>query len=56
MSVSQALNLGRFKYWGAEIKSNPPSVHYDEIMADDKGVGKWTAKIVSTLLSIMNDY
>ncbi|KAH8815568.1 hypothetical protein F5884DRAFT_852037 [Xylogone sp. PMI_703] len=31
--------------WGAEIKANPPSVHYDEIMADDKGVGEWTAKI-----------
>ncbi|TAQ88013.1 hypothetical protein B7494_g3668 [Chlorociboria aeruginascens] len=31
--------------WGSEIKENPPSVHFDEIMADDKGVGKWTAKI-----------
>ncbi|RDL39362.1 Trimethyllysine dioxygenase [Venustampulla echinocandica] len=32
-------------YWGAEIKSNPPSVHYDEIMAGDAGVGTWTDKI-----------
>ncbi|KAF4626522.1 hypothetical protein G7Y89_g11634 [Cudoniella acicularis] len=31
--------------WGAEIAENPPSVHYDEIMADDAGVGRWTSKI-----------
>ncbi|CAG8983568.1 hypothetical protein HYALB_00009888 [Hymenoscyphus albidus] len=32
-------------YWGAEIADNPPSVHYDEIMASDVGVGVWTEKI-----------
>ena len=37
-------------YWGPEIAFNPPSVHYNEIMADDKGVGKWTAKIVRMTL------
>jgi hypothetical protein len=36
----------RYKYWGSGIDFNPPSVHYDEIMSDDKGVGAWTAKIV----------
>ena len=36
----------RYTYWGAEIAENPPSVQYDEIMADGKGVGKWTDKIV----------
>lgn len=35
-----------YTYWGSDIESNPPSVHYNEIMADDKGVGTWTAKIV----------
>ena len=40
------LTLPRNIYWGAEIAENPPSVHYDEIMADDKGVGNWTEKIV----------
>ncbi|KAL2074612.1 hypothetical protein VTL71DRAFT_8390 [Oculimacula yallundae] len=34
-----------YTYWGSSITSNPPSVHYDEIMADDKGVGAWTSKI-----------
>ncbi|KAH9222761.1 hypothetical protein DL95DRAFT_441109 [Leptodontidium sp. 2 PMI_412] len=34
-----------YTYWDSNIASNPPSVHYDEIMADDKGVGAWTAKI-----------
>src|SRR5215469_3269343 len=37
----------RHVFWGSSIASNPPSVHYDEIMADDKGVGKWTETIVS---------
>ena len=36
----------RYVYWGSEIEANPPSVQYDEIMADDKGVGLWTEKIV----------
>jgi hypothetical protein len=40
------INTSSYQYWGSEIESNPPSVHYDEIMADDKGVGQWTAKIV----------
>ncbi|PMD20253.1 trimethyllysine dioxygenase [Hyaloscypha hepaticicola] len=34
-----------YTYWGSDIESNPPSVHYDEVMADDTGVGTWTAKI-----------
>jgi trimethyllysine dioxygenase len=41
-----SLMMLRYTYWGAGIAGNPPSVHYDEIMADDKGVGKWTDKIV----------
>ncbi|CZS99753.1 uncharacterized protein RAG0_08067 [Rhynchosporium agropyri] len=32
-------------YWDSSIASMPPSVHYDEIMADDTGVGKWTEQI-----------
>ncbi|KAH8791440.1 trimethyllysine dioxygenase, partial [Hyaloscypha finlandica] len=39
------MRVDPYKYWGTEIESNPPSVHYDEIMADEKGVGAWTAKI-----------
>ena len=27
-------------------------MHYDEIMADDKGVGAWTAKIVRESLNV----
>ena len=42
-------------YWGSEIEASPPSVHYDEIMADDKGVGKWTAKIVSTFPALFGE-
>ena len=41
------LRYNRYTYWDSSIESEPPSVHYDEIMADDKGVGAWTAKIVS---------
>ncbi len=37
---------GRYKFWGHEIQSEEPSVHYGEIMASDKGVAAWTAKIV----------
>ena len=51
------LIVDRYKYWGSEIASEPPSVHYDEIMADNTGVGKWTAKIVSlNLLLPLRDY
>ncbi|TVY47682.1 Trimethyllysine dioxygenase [Lachnellula occidentalis] len=32
-------------HWAAEIGANPPTVQYDEVMADDKGVGQWTEKI-----------
>ncbi|OBT83026.1 hypothetical protein VE02_07780, partial [Pseudogymnoascus sp. 03VT05] len=35
----------KYAFWGAEIADSPPAVHYDEIMASDAGVGKWTAKI-----------
>ncbi|CAD6499353.1 BgTH12-03472 [Blumeria graminis f. sp. triticale] len=34
-----------YSLWTSEIESDPPTVHHDEIMADDQGVGKWTAKI-----------
>ncbi len=44
------LTPGRYKFWGREIQSEEPSVHYDEIMANDKGVAAWTAKIVGTSL------
>lgn len=46
-SSPHILITGRHVFWGAEIAADPPSVHYDEIMADDKGVGKWTETIVS---------
>lgn len=45
--VKSVLRTHRYTYWDASIASNPPTVHYDEIMADDKGVGAWTTKIVS---------
>ncbi|TVY29342.1 Trimethyllysine dioxygenase [Lachnellula hyalina] len=32
-------------HWGSEISANPPIVEYDEVMANDKGVGQWTEKI-----------
>ncbi|ELR02262.1 hypothetical protein GMDG_05332 [Pseudogymnoascus destructans 20631-21] len=36
----------KYTFWGAEIAKSPPDVHYDEVMASDTGVGKWTAKIL----------
>lgn len=42
----------RHTFWGANIAENPPSVPYDEIMADDKGVSALLAKIVSTFYLI----
>jgi hypothetical protein len=44
--LPDSADVFRYVYWGSDIAENPPSVHYDEIMADDKGVGKWTDKIV----------
>lgn len=38
--VNQNLRL-----WNSGISTSPPSVSYDEIMADDRGVGRWTAKL-----------
>ena len=32
-------------FFDSSISSNPPSVHYDEVMSSDAGVGKWTALI-----------
>lgn len=32
-------------FFDSSIASNPPSVHYDEVMSSDAGVGKWTALI-----------
>lgn len=48
----KGVNIDSFKFWGSEIAANPPAVHYEEIMADDKGVGKWTQKIVSFSLNL----
>ncbi|KAI9646285.1 hypothetical protein NHQ30_005726 [Ciborinia camelliae] len=31
--------------WGSHIAENPPVVNYDEVMASDTGVGKWTRMI-----------
>jgi hypothetical protein len=39
-------NSRRYSLWGKEILSEEPVVHYDQIMADESGVGEWTAKIV----------
>ncbi|KAJ5042761.1 uncharacterized protein L3040_004157 [Drepanopeziza brunnea f. sp. 'multigermtubi'] len=33
------------QFWDSSIGHAPPSVKYEEVMADDRGVGKWTAKI-----------
>jgi hypothetical protein len=58
LDCKPSLTSLRYKFWGSEIKENPPSVHYDEIMANDVGVGKWTSKIVShcsvLMLSVAN--
>ncbi|KAI5805553.1 hypothetical protein DFH27DRAFT_551694 [Peziza echinospora] len=35
----------RFKLWGSEIEKAPPEVEYEEVMASDAGVAKWTSKI-----------
>ena len=33
--------------WMAQsLSGNPPSVSYDEVMADDEGVGRWMTKLV----------
>jgi hypothetical protein len=43
-----------YHLWGAAIKSEEPTVHYDEIMAHENGVEEWTAKIVRPLFSYEN--
>lgn len=42
----------RFKLWGSEIHEAPPEVTYEEVMASDKGVAKWTSKIVRPTIPI----
>ncbi|KAL3419471.1 trimethyllysine dioxygenase [Phlyctema vagabunda] len=37
--------LQKTTLWDASIAESPPSIQYDEIMANDKGVGSWTSKI-----------
>lgn len=36
----------QLKLWGAEIKDKLPEIDYAEVMESDKGVARWTAKIV----------
>ena len=43
--MARSSNFNRKIYWGSEIKDDPPSIQYDEIMASDKGVGEWTGKL-----------
>jgi hypothetical protein len=33
--------------WGSGIAAHPPSVGYEEVMKDDRGVWNWLEKIVS---------
>lgn len=35
-----------YDFWGAEIKENPPTVTYSEVMDSDEGVAKMTSLIV----------
>ncbi|PBP28767.1 Trimethyllysine dioxygenase [Diplocarpon rosae] len=44
-AVSKQENLDPLKYWDSSIGREAPSVSYEEIMAGDKGVGRWTNKI-----------
>ena len=41
------LTYNRFRLWGAEIGGKPPEISYGEVIESDKGVAKWTSKIVS---------
>lgn len=50
----QILIFVRLELWGADIEF-VPSVHYDEIMANDEGVAAWTDRIVRYSLQY-NDY
>lgn len=43
------LTSRRTRLWGSTVGQEPPSVRYEEVMADDQGVGKWTAKIVGSV-------
>lgn len=36
----------KFKLWGAEIKENPPTVTYSEVMSSEEGVAKMTSLIM----------
>lgn len=40
--------------WGAEIKENPPTVTYSEVMESEEGVAKMTSLIVGTGLHIFD--
>ncbi|KAI5788463.1 hypothetical protein EDC01DRAFT_749446 [Geopyxis carbonaria] len=35
----------QFQLWGSEIRESPPEVEYESVMASDKGVAQWVAKI-----------
>ncbi|RDW60101.1 trimethyllysine dioxygenase [Coleophoma crateriformis] len=41
----QTRDLVTYSHWGAEVKNNPPVIHFDAIMAGNEGLGKWTSKI-----------
>lgn len=41
------ITYNRFRLWGAEIGGKPPEISYEEVIGSDKGVAKWTSKIVS---------
>lgn len=41
----------RRQLWGAEIKQNPPTVTYGEVMDSESGMGKLTSFLVWTSLS-----
>lgn len=46
-SLGVVLTGIRFKLWGSEISDKPPEISYEEVMESDKGVARWTSKIVS---------
>ncbi len=49
MSCQIMLTLKRQFLWTREIKPNPPTVEYADVMRNDQGVGEWLEKLVSSL-------
>jgi trimethyllysine dioxygenase len=39
--------MSRKVLWGSKIANEPPSVPYDEITSNERGVYTWLSKIVS---------